>query len=187
VEILDHLKARRTVRSFRPDPIPKGVLGSIFEAAMWAPSHANAQPWELVVVGPEARGRLLKLFQAKAEELLADPNLPAPKRRNVTLLKEDFGGAPFMVAVVSRPPGDDLERVEHPLSAATAVQNMCLAAWDAGVGAVWLSLGVAPPVRPILGVEEGASVVALLAMGYPAEVPPPPPRDPVRDHLRAVP
>ena len=187
MEILEHLKARRTVRSFKPDPIPQGVLDTIFEAAMWAPSHGNAQPWELVVVGPQARGKLLGLFQAKAAELLADPNLPPPKRRNVTLLKEDFGGAPFMVAVVSRPPVEDLEKLENPLSTATAVHNMCLAAWDAGVGAVWLSLGAAPPARAILGVGEGASVVALLAMGYPAEVPPAPPREPFTAHLREVP
>jgi nitroreductase len=187
VKVLEHLKARRTVRTFKPEPIAKEVANEIFEAAMWAPSHANAQPWDLVVVGPEARGRLLAMFRAKAEELLADPNLLPKKRSNILKLREDFGGAALMVAVVSRPPGEDLEKIENPLSAATAVQNMCLAAWDAGIGAVWLSLGVAPPVRQILGIEEGASVVALLALGYPAEEPPAPPRDAVEAHLREVP
>jgi nitroreductase len=187
MELLDHLKARRTVRSFRPDPVPQAVLDRVFEAAMWAPSHGNTQPWDLVVVGPEARAELLKLFQAKADELLADPALPASKRRNVTLLRENFGGAPHMVAVVSRPPIEDLERIENPLSAATAVQNLCLAAWDAGVGSVWLSLGAAPPVRQIPGIAEGASVVAPLTMGFPAEVPPAPPREAFTTHLRQVP
>jgi nitroreductase len=187
MNILDHLKDRRTVRRFKPDAIPQATLDTVLEAAMWAPSHANLQPWEFVVVGPEARARLLELFRAKADELLADPELPAPKRKSVTALREDFGGAPLMVAVVCRPPADDLERVENPLSTAAAVQNLCLAAWDEGVGAVWLSFGVAPPVRGILGVKEGETVVALLAMGFPAEVPPAPPRDAVADHLRRVP
>ncbi|MCW8985740.1 MAG: nitroreductase family protein [Thermoanaerobaculales bacterium] len=187
MKILDHLKQRRTVRRFKPDPIPQETLDVVFEAAMWAPSHANAQPWEFVVVGREARARLLELFRAKADELLADPDLPKPKRDNITILKEDFGGAPFMVAIVSRPPDDDLERMENPLSAAIAVQNMFLAAWDEGVGAVWLSFGVAPPVRGILEVEEGETVVALLAMGYPAGVPQAPLRDAYSDHTRKVP
>jgi len=187
MNILDHLKQRRTVRRFKPDTIPREAMDAIFEAAMWAPSHANAQPWEFVVVGPRARAKLLAMFQAKAEELLADPDLPAPKRKNVTILKEDFGGAPSMVAVVSRPPADDLETVENPLSCAVAVQNMTLEAWDQGIGTVWLSLGVAPPVRGILGLGEGETVVALLAMGYPAEVPPAPPREAYQDHLREVP
>jgi len=187
METLETLRGRRTVRKFKPEPIPKGVLDTIFEAAMWAPSHANAQPWEFVVVGQQARARLLSLLQTKADELLADPDLPEPKRRSLTILREDFGGAPFMVAVVSRPPTEDLEKFENPLSTATAVQNLCLAAWDAGIGSVWLSVGAAPPARSILGIEEGASVVALLAMGYPAEVPPAPPRDPHASHLRDVP
>jgi nitroreductase len=92
-----------------------------------------------------------------------------------------------MVAVVSRPPSDDLEKVENLLSSAIAVQNMCLAAWDEGVGAVWLSFGVAPPVRGVLGVKEGETVVALLAMGFPADVPQAPPRDASADHIREVP
>jgi len=187
MEILDHLKQRRTVRKFRPDPIPQDTLDVLLEAAMWAPSHANLQPWDFVVIGPQARARLLELFRVKADELLADPDLPPPRRAGITALREDFGGAALMVAVVSRPPADDLQRVENPLSAAAAVQNLCLAAWDAGIGAVWLSFGVAPPVRSILKVEEGASVVALLAMGYPADVPPAPPRDAVSDHLRVIP
>jgi nitroreductase len=187
VETLEAIKGRRTVRNFKPDPVPGDIIDTIFEAAMWAPSHGNSQPWEFVVVGPEARGRLLVLLQAKVAELLADPDLPPPKRRNLEILRENFGGAPFLVAVVSRPATEDLEKLENPLSTAGAVQNMCLAAWDAGVGAVWLSMGAAPPARPILALEEGASVVALLAMGYPAEVPPAPAREPHTKHLREVP
>jgi nitroreductase len=187
MKVLDHLKARRTVRKFKPDPLPQPVLDLIFEAAMWAPSHGNTQPWEFVTIGPTTRGKLLKMLQTKAEELLADPDLPPPRRAALLALKEDFGGAPFMVAVLSRPPTEDIEKIENPLSVATAVQNMTLAAWDAGVGAVWLTLGAAPPVRPLLDVQEGASVVALLAMGYPAEVPPAPPREPYASRLRQVP
>jgi len=187
MHMIEHLKARRTVRRFTSDPIPEEVLDAMFEAGMWAPSHGNAQPWDFLVVGPSTRAGLLRIFQAKAAELLADPELPPKKRDNITALKEDFGGAPLMVAVVSRAPEEDLQRIENPLSAAAAVQNMCLAAWDAGVGAVWLSLGVAPPARALLGIEAEQSVVALLAMGYPADVPSPPPRDPSADHLRRLP
>jgi len=187
MHILDHLKQRRTVRRFKPDEIAQDTLDAIYEAAMWAPSHGNAQPWEFVVVGPQSRAKLLVMFRAKADELLAEPDLPPPRRAAIEALKEDFGGAPFLVAVVSRRPADDLEKVENPLSVAAAVQNMCLAAWDHGVGAVWLSFGAAPPVRGVLGIGEGETVVALLAMGYPADVPPAPPRDPYSDHLREVP
>lgn len=42
--VLEVIKGRRTIRKFKPDPIPDEILDEIFEAAMWAPSHANAQP-----------------------------------------------------------------------------------------------------------------------------------------------
>ena len=186
MDVLEAIRGRRTIRKFKPDPIPQPVLDDIYEAAMWAPSHGNTQPWEFVVVGPQARAKLLALFQAKADEALAAPDLPEPRRKGLLALKENFGGAPYMVGVVSRAGQEALEAVENPASTAAAVHNMCLAAWDAGVGAVWLSFGAAPPVRGVLGIEEGETVIALLAMGYPAEVPPAPPRDVYTDHLREV-
>jgi len=187
MEMLEHIKARRTIRKFKSDAISQDALDQIFEAAMWAPSHANAQPWDFVVVGPEARAKLLGLLQAKIDEVLAGPDVPPPKRANLESLREDFGGAPYLVAVLSRAGDEPLEKIENPLSAACAVQNMCLAAWGQGIGAVWLSLGAAPPSRPILQVPEGASVVALLAMGYPDQEPPALPRDDYKAHLREIP
>jgi len=187
MEVLECIKSRRTIRRFKPDPIPAAVLDAIFGAAMWAPSPANAQPWDFFVVGPQARGKILTLLQAKGVELLAAPDIPEPKRRAVEALMTDFGGAPYMVAVVGRPGSDPMEQKEYPLSAAAAVQNLCLAAWSHSVGSVWLSVGSAPPVKPILGVEEGASVVALLALSYPEVVPPTLPREDYRTHVREVP
>jgi len=187
MEILECIKSRRTIRRFKPDPIPPQVMDGIFEAAMWAPSPANAQPWDFLVVGPQARGKILTLLQTKAKELLAAPDIPEPKRKAVESLMADFGGAPYMVAVVSRPGAEPMEKLEYPLSAAAAVQNLCLAAWAQNIGSVWLSVGAAPPVRPILGVDEGASVVALLALGYPEVVPPAMPREDYRTHMKEVP
>ncbi len=187
MNMLEHIKARRTIRKFKPDPIPQAVINEIFEAAMWAPSHGNSQPWDFVVVGPKARAQLLKMLQTKADEMLADPNLPPPKRQGLEALRDNFGGAPYMVAVLSRPGSEPIEKLEGPLSAATAVQNMCLAAWDRGIGSIWLSVGAAPPSRQILEVPEGASVVALLAFGSPAAVPPAPPREDFKSRIREVP
>jgi nitroreductase len=113
--------------------------------------------------------------------------LPEPRRKGLLALKEDFGGAPYMVAVVARPGNEPLEALENPASTAVAVHNMCLAAWDHGIGAVWLSVGAAPPSRAILGIEPPASVVALLALGYPEFVPPAPPREAYEGRLRTVP
>jgi nitroreductase len=187
MDVFEAIKGRRTIRSFKRDRIPQEVLDQVFEAAMWAPSHGNVQPWEFVLVGPEAREKLLKILQAKVDEMLQQPDLPEGKKMGLMSLRDDFGGAPHMVAVLSRKPVEPLETLEHPASTATAVQNMVLTAWSHGVGSVWLSVGAAPPSRAILGVPEGAQVVALLALGYPWAVPPAPPRDEAKARIREVP
>lgn len=187
MELMETIRSRRTVRNFKPDMVPQDVLDDIFEAATWAPSQRNCQPWEFVRVGPKARAELLTLLAAKVDQMLAAPDVPEPKRRAMLSLKNDFGGAPFMVAVLSRPPEEPLDSAENTASVAAAVQNMCLAAWGHGVGAVWLSVGAAPPAAGILKVPEGHSVVALLAMGYPEQVPPAMPREPYTARMREVP
>jgi nitroreductase len=58
--------------------------------------------------------------------------------------------------------------------------NMQLAAWDKGIGSVWLTVGSVPPAAPVLQVKEDHTVVALLAFGYPKETPPAPPREDFR-------
>jgi nitroreductase len=47
---LELAKARRSIRRFRPDPIPDEYVDKIIEAARWAPSGFNSQPWEFVVI-----------------------------------------------------------------------------------------------------------------------------------------
>ena len=186
MNILECIKSRRSIRGFKPDAIPRIVLDEIYEAAMWAPSPANSQPWDFLVIGPEARSKILTLLQVKGAELLADPNIPEPKRKAVESLVADFGGAPYMVAITSRPGADPISQIEYPLSAAAAVQNFCLAAWAHDVGTIWLSVGATPPVRNILKIEEGASVVALLALGYPKAIPPALPREDYKTHLKSI-
>src|SRR4030042_6403051 len=50
VNFLDFIKNRRTIRRFKPDPIPDDYVEKIIEAARWAPSGFNMQPWEFVVI-----------------------------------------------------------------------------------------------------------------------------------------
>ena len=49
-ELLDLLRTRRSTRKFKPDPIPDEYIEKIIEAARWAPSGANGQPWEFIVI-----------------------------------------------------------------------------------------------------------------------------------------
>lgn len=53
MELLEAIKTRRSIRAFKPDPIPKKVLTELLEVAGWSPSSANTQPWEFFVLTGE--------------------------------------------------------------------------------------------------------------------------------------
>jgi nitroreductase len=64
VDIIEAIKTRRSIRAFKPDPIPKKVLKELLDVCRWAPSGGNTQPWHCAVLG----GKKLKQVTARLEE-----------------------------------------------------------------------------------------------------------------------
>ena len=66
--LLALLKARRSIRRYRPDPIPDEYVDKIIEVARWAPSGANSQPWQFIVVTKEEfRKKIFEIYQNMEE------------------------------------------------------------------------------------------------------------------------
>jgi nitroreductase len=83
MQIEEAILGRRSIRAYRPDPVPPAVLREIVEAAQWTPSAANTQPWEFRIVGGECirtlRDRLREAAKADPvgkPEMGWPPNLP---------------------------------------------------------------------------------------------------------------
>ena len=80
MEILEGIKTRRSIRAFKPKPIPQGVMKKILKAGSNSPSYTNTQPWEVVVVRGKKKNelsrKLLELAKAKAP---TSPDLPIPE------------------------------------------------------------------------------------------------------------
>jgi len=64
MEIIEAILNRRSIRSFKPDPVPKKTLEEILDVCRWAPSGGNAQPWQFAVLG----GRVLNEIKVRLEE-----------------------------------------------------------------------------------------------------------------------
>ena len=79
MDILDALKKRKSIRAFKPDPVPKEILREILEIAACAPSAMNTQPWEFLVLAGEL---LEKIGRANAEALKAG-TFPSPEHQVV--------------------------------------------------------------------------------------------------------
>ncbi|WP_138493653.1 nitroreductase family protein [Paenibacillus pinistramenti] len=157
MSIIETIKSRRSVKAFKPDPIQEQDLMSWLEAASYAPNHRLNEPWEIKMVGPETRARLNH--------------------------KTDFGSAPVVLAVLSKPGATPFERDENVMAVSCYVQNFLLAAYEAGVGVYWASMGALPQNREILGVSEGYDVIGLFGIGYPQEIPAMKPRTPISSKI----
>jgi nitroreductase len=71
--VLDALRSRRSCRAFTDEPVPRAELEAILDAARWAPSGGNLQPWRVIAVAGDARDEVVRvageaLFSAANEE-----------------------------------------------------------------------------------------------------------------------
>ncbi len=142
MEVLEAIRARRSVRSYTPEPVPDEVLLRLLEAARLAPSASNIQPWRFVVV----RSR-------EKRERIAGSGL--------------FGRFVSRAPVVIVACGEEGSRY-HVHDTCIALEHIVLAATGEGLGTCWVVSFDEGKVRELLKIPEGFKVVALLSVGYPA-------------------
>ena len=147
MDFWEALYTRRSIRRFRPDPVPRELVSQLMHAGIWAPSSCNYQMWDLVAVDDEA---------VNAE---------------LAALSSQMGNAPVNV-VVSYGRDFSEEHWANVQSASALIQNMSLAAGVLGLGTFWITqMGDAERVREIVGLPYDRVVIAVLAVGYPVKVP----------------
>ena len=154
--VYDLAVERRTIRRFRPEPVPGELLTRLVEAARLAPSAANLQPLEYVVVD-EAALRAAVFPCLKWAAYIAPAGDPRP------------GEEPMAYVVTLANTKVREKMFEYDLGA--AMENMILAALEEGVGSCWMLSIDRDKLRAILGVPEEYRVDSVLALGYPAEEP----------------
>lgn len=180
---LSHLiHARRSIRRYQDRPVERALLEELLEAATWAPSAHNRQPWRFCVVQGTMRQTLsAAMAPVWLRDLLADGGDPVHSQEHVAVRAARIAGAPaVIVACLSVADMDvypDARRAaaEHTMavqSVALACQNLLLAAHAAGLGACWLCapLFVPQTVRSVLALPADWEPQALITLGWPAEV-----------------
>jgi nitroreductase len=164
--VFDAIRSRRSVRAYRRDPVPRDALESLISAGLWAPSASNRQEVTFVVVDDPGD---LDALQPFAPGMRGDP--PA-----VIVLCVDLRRLP---AVVS---GDPVTAVVQ-MDVAMAAQNILLVAQEAGLGACVIHSFRPAALAGLLRLPAHLLPVLLVALGYPARIPPPPKRCPLGDVL----
>jgi 5,6-dimethylbenzimidazole synthase len=172
------IAARRDVREFLPDPIPKDILARILMAAHQAGSVGFMQPWNFVVVEDREIRRQIRAH-VEAQRLLAAADFEGERREKYLAFKlEGIVDAPLNVCVTCDPTrfgpaviGRHTIRETDAYSTCGAVQNLWLAARAEGIGVGWVSILEPARLRALLDIPEHIIPVAYLCLGYVREFP----------------
>jgi nitroreductase len=148
MELFDAIRSRRSVRQFLPEAVPTELLEAVVEAARWAPSGLNNQPWRFHIV--------------QSREILE--GLGRCTRYGHVLRSARAAIAVFLDREASYHREKDCQGV------GACLQNMLLAAHGLGLGACWLGeiLNRRDEVEKLLGAPDSCELMAVVAFGYPA-------------------
>jgi coenzyme F420-0:L-glutamate ligase/coenzyme F420-1:gamma-L-glutamate ligase len=193
--VTDTIETRRSIRKYSSRRVPTEALSEILEAARWAPSAHNAQPWRFIVLIDDSLKR--DLAEAMANAWMADmirdgtPMEVRKKLRETSV--ERFARAPVLVVAcltmkdMIRYTDESRQKCEHDLavqSLGAAIQNMLLAAHSKNLGACWFCAPIfcKDTVRKVLKIPEDVEPQALITIGYSAEKPSAPSRKPLQSY-----
>ena len=151
------ITSRRNVRSFADRPIPDADLDQILEAGRRSPSSQNWQPWDFILVTDREQLRALAAVWRGAAHV-----------------------AESAAAIVVIGPAADNEFHRAQLDLGQATMAMLLAAVDLGVGSCHAGVADLPLARELLGLPEDRGWALLISLGYPADRPLAPVRNPQR-------
>ncbi len=174
MDVLEAIKTRRSIRKYKSDPIEEEKLQMVLEAARFAPSWANTQCWEFIIVkNPETKKKLAETLTSN------NPATEAVKAAPVVIVAcARLGVSGFKRGAVVTDKGDFFM-----FDTALALQNLSLAAHTLGLGTVHVGAFDGKKAAEVLGVPDGVRVVELMPLGHPLEIPKPPPRKELKDFV----
>ncbi len=175
-DLLRLMRERRSIRAFKPDPVPQEYLDKILEAGRWAASSANSQPWDFIVVkSPEVKEKIHKITLEVIEKIKTMRDFPFLRTFTAGYLLQ----APVNIVVCGDPrfirvsimDGVDsqIEQFSFLGSVTLAIQNMLLAAHCLGLGSVVFTDTYPDKVKTVLNIPDPLKVICILPIGFPAE------------------
>jgi nitroreductase len=191
--LLEIVQNTRSIRRFKPDPIPDNYIDKIIEVARWAPSGFNQQPWEFVVVkNPELCQKITASFRSywdqSREMETTRESWQQVWNPEAVGTDSDYSIAPVYILLF----GDTRTKEGLPMgvrfdehrreyiyisSLANAFLYMHMAASTLGLASQWLSTVSTPyvhcMVKEWLGIPKELEIYDMMAFGYPAVKPRP--------------
>lgn len=176
------LLGRRSIRRYRPDPVPRGVIERLLTAAIWAPNAHNRQAWRFAVLTQTAsKEALIRAMSERWRDDLARDGVSLDEiEARLHRSRERLIQPPVLILGCitlidmdrySDPRRQALERIMATQSLALALGNLMLAAHHEGLGTCWVCGPLFAPeeVRAALDLPEDWEPQAVITVGWPAE------------------
>jgi nitroreductase len=165
MEFSQLIETRYSVRAYKPDQVEDSKLRQVLEAARLAPTAANRQPFQLVVIHTAGRGEELKRIYDK----------------------DWFVQSPLVIGIFSVPSlawsrRDGMNY--HVVDATIVMDHLILAAANADLGTCWIADFDPDAARETLGLPDTVEPIAFTPLGYPADEPKLKSRKPLSDLVR---
>lgn len=167
MEFIDLVGRRYSVRAYKPDPVEEATLSEVLEAARLAPTAANRQPIQIIVIHTAGReAELHRIYPAGW-----------------------FTQAPLLICVCTVPAQAWVRRDGKnygDVDATIVMDHLILAATAAGLGTCWIAAFDPLAAREVLHLADGVEPLAFTPLGYPADEPRAKSRKPLSDLVRTL-
>jgi len=186
MDVIEAIKTRRSIRKFNQHVVPENLLLEIVDAARWAPSGDNSQPWVFVIIKDTQIKLKIRSFLVdgavryikgpKGKRVLKNMRLKWIKAIKSGTYQEHVSKAPVLIAILG-----NTKSIYYIHDCCAATQNLILAAHALGLGSCWIDHGIGDEVtesqiRNLLNVPNDYRIVSLISLGFPQEKPKPRPR-----------
>lgn len=151
MEFSDLIARRYSVRAYRPDPVEDDKLRKVLEAARLAPTAANRQPFQIIVIHTQGREEeLRKIYH-----------------------REWFVQAPLLICACGVPSQSWVRSADHrrylDVDVAIVMDHLILEATNLGLGTCWVAAFNAPAARQSLALPDEIEPLIFTPLGYPAD------------------
>jgi 5,6-dimethylbenzimidazole synthase len=170
MEFSELIKKRRSCRGFDKTPVTQENMDAIIEAAQWAPSPLNMQPFQFITVTDATLKAQIQKVGLEAKQTVMDNNGPGWVEKYPMGFVAD---APLIVVVVYDPEKGGLGNyfgMPHGALQAScaAVQNMMLKATELGMDSLWFTFFDPASLRPVLDIPDLLDIAGAILVGKPA-------------------
>ena len=206
MDVFEAIKKRRSIRSFLDDPVPDEDINRIIDAATWAPSGSDSQPWEFLIVKDDKKKKeLAKVVKSKMDGIIKEEIKDDKEKqllRSYAKYFTFFYRAPIVIIVYGqeenagfreiinkyRSKDQAIKSTSFVQSMSAAVENLILAAESLGYGTCWMTgpLIAKNELKKAVNMELSKSIIAIIPLGKPKVIPEAPKRKKKEDTVKYI-